>query len=608
MTSCPSRPPAGARRARAPSLLVLACAALVLLGSAAGAARAQADDEERAVRYRVDIDAPRALAKVLESALDLVRWQSYENMTAPVLERLIAEGVDQAKEAAAAQGYFSAKVDIAVEQPAAPDGRYTLRIKVDPGAPARIATVNIAVDGPALADAQFGRPAVAQLEREWMLPPGAPFTQESWDAAKARAVGTLAASPYAAASIAHSEARVDPVSDTVAVDVAIASGPAFRFGDLVVEGLAKYDASVVRNFRTVEVGQPYTKEALDEFTRRLLASRYFASVQSQIVADPALAAAAPVRVAVIEAPRKRIEGGLSYATDSGPHADARYTDVNIDGHALQLELDGRVDQKIQNLGFEFRRPPTASGYIDSLHGSAERTDISSLVTRTAVIGVRRQTVEERRRTGYGAAFYLDEQSPAGAPAQRSHALLLEIDKSWRNVDSLVLPTRGWVLHAEAGVAPPGVSSRLFGRVIAQFGAWKPLTQHDELYTRAEGGVVLAPTRDGIPSALLFRTGGDTTVRGYAFQTLGVQEGDATVGGRYYYAASTEAAHYFNDTLGAAVFVDAGNAGDVLSDLRPAWGYGIGLRVKSPVGRFRADIAYGQETGSVRLHMSVGVAF
>ena len=67
------------------------------------------------MRYRVEIDAPRAIANVLRSALDLVRWEDYEDMTAVVLERLIREGVDQAREAAAAQGYFSAHVDIAVE-------------------------------------------------------------------------------------------------------------------------------------------------------------------------------------------------------------------------------------------------------------------------------------------------------------------------------------------------------------------------------------------------------------------------------------------------------------------------------------------------------------
>ena len=58
----------------------------------------------------------------------------------------------------------------------------------------------------------------------------------------------------------------------------------------------------------------------------------------------------------------------------------------------------------------------------------------------------------------------------------------------------------------------------------------------------------------------------------------------------------------------AVFVDAGNATDSLRDLRPAVGYGVGLRWRSPVGPLRIDVAYGQQTRQVRTHLSVGIAF
>jgi translocation and assembly module TamA len=606
MMSCALRRRPCARR-KCASLAVLL--GTLLLACVPLPARAADDpDVERTVRYRVEIDAPRALASLLESTLDLVRWQSYEELTAPVLEELIREGIDQTKEAAAAQGYFNAHVDVALEQPATPDGEYTLRLKVEPGPPALVASVEIFVDGPATEDAVFGEPAIAQLKREWSLPVGALFTQEQWDDAKARAVSTLAASPYAGATLARSEARVDPEANTVSIDISLTSGPAYHFGELEIEGLEKYNASVVRNFSTLVPGQPYTREALNEFTRRLLASRYFASVQSRIVTDPDHTEAATIRVSVIDAPRKRIEGGLSYATDNGLHADARYTDVNIDGRGLQFDVTGRIDKKIQGLGLEFRRPPTASLWIDSLTGAIERTYISSLETLTASIGVRRQTVEERRRTGFGATYYEDFQRPVGADGEHSRALMFEVDRTWRNVDSLVLPTHGYVLRIEGGYAPTGLATRTFGRLIAQAAAWQPLTSHNELAFRAEGGAVLANSRTGIPSALLFRTGGDTTVRGYAYQSLGVQEGDATVGGRYYAVASAEATHYFTDIIGAAVFVDAGNAGDSAHDLRPVWGYGTGLRVKSPVGRLRVDLAYGQETHKIRLHMSVGLSF
>jgi len=66
--------------------------------------------------------------------------------------------------------------------------------------------------------------------------------------------------------------------------------------------------------------------------------------------------------------------------------------------------------------------------------------------------------------------------------------------------------------------------------------------------------------------------------------------------------------YFTPVWGIAAFVDAGNADDDLRSFRALYGYGAGLRIKSPIGPVRVDVAYGQETRQVRLHMSVGVSF
>ena len=40
----------------------------------------------------------------------------------------------------------------------------------------------------------------------------------------------------------------------------------------------------------------------------------------------------------------------------------------------------------------------------------------------------------------------------------------------------------------------------------------------------------------------------------------------------------------------------------------AVGYGVGARVRTPIGPFRLDVAYGQDVHEVRLHFSVGLSF
>jgi translocation and assembly module TamA len=88
----------------------------------------------------------------------------------------------------------------------------------------------------------------------------------------------------------------------------------------------------------------------------------------------------------------------------------------------------------------------------------------------------------------------------------------------------------------------------------------------------------------------------------------VQQGDAIVGGRYLVVGSVEATWWFLGDWGAATFVDAGDAFDDRSLFDLAVGYGVGARWRSPIGPFRADVAYGERTRSWRLHFSVGFSF
>ena len=602
----------GSLRRLNPLLVALSIAISGALSiDAAGAEPAPATEPDSppetapAPRYRVRVEAPSPLKEALERNVGLVRWQRYAEMTDDLLDRLAREAVGETRDIAAAEGFFSAAIDVVIDRSADPA---MLTLRVDPGPATRITSVRIVVTGPATTDAPLGTDAIAKLTGEWLLPAGETFRQSAWLAAKERALATLTASPYAAARIEKSEAAIDPATQSAELDVELASGPAFRFGDLEISGLVKYDRSLVRNYRTIAVGEPYSQVALERYVRRLNASGYFASVQAKIDPDTTHPDDATVLIAVIEAPTKRFEGGLGYSTDVQFRANASYRDVNIDDHGLQLLADARAETKIQSGSLHFSRPPNDAGWIATFDGGAERTDIENLVTRTASLGTRWRTVAEDDERAVSATYYYDEQHPSGATTETSHAVYAEYERYWRRVDNLVAPSIGWMASLRGGGGVPGVSTRTFGRVVGRFAWWLPFAGANELNARAEGGAVLVASRTGIPSTLLFRTGGDTTVRGYAFESLGVQDGDAVVPGRYYAVVSLDAIHWVSPAWGLAAFVDAGNAVDSLSDARLALGYGVGARVRTPLGPFRLDLAYGQETHQVRVHFSVGLTF
>jgi len=568
-------------------------------------AQSRVEPDRDAIRYAVAIDAPAELRDLVAQHVDLVRWQSYEDMTPELLERLMRDAVAQTREAAATLGYFGAAVDVEADRTRTP---VLVTLKVATGPRTVVRDVRIDVRG-AAADDALGRAAIERVRTQWPLPVGTPWRQVAWTQAKQAAVAVLAAGPWAAARIVASEARIDPANASASLEVTIDSGPPFHFGALDVRGLSRFPPSLVENFNTIERGTPYSAAAVDQLARRLAASSYFSSVHATVDPDAADAQAAPLQVAVIEGRTRRLEAGVGYSTDTQFRVNASYSDVDVDGHATQMWTNLRIEQKLQSATLRFVRPPTPTHWLDTYAVSWLRTDIENLITTTAFVTGRRVSVEERDQWAFGGGFFVDEQRPEGAEPTDSHALYVDVQRIWRRVDDIVSPTRGYVVDVDLGGGIPGASTRGFWRAVVQGGYWRPLAEKTDLYSRVRFGIVGASSRNGIPSTFLFRTGGDTSVRGYAFESIGVQEGNATVGGRYVLDGSVEATYWVRPEWGIAAFVDAGNATDDLADVAKVdVGYGLGARVRTPIGPFRLDIAYGEATRQVRLHFSVGFAF
>ncbi len=132
--------------------------------------------------------------------------------------------------------------------------------------------------------------------------------------------------------------------------------------------------------------------------------------------------------------------------------------------------------------------------------------------------------------------------------------------------------------------------------------------------RAEAGAVIARDGTNLPGTLLFLTGGDTSVRGYAYNELGVTlPGGLTTAGRYMGMGSVEWQRPIRrggqlTQWESTVFVDAGAVADRSADLQAKIGVGVGARWKSPVGPLQMDVAYGLATKQLRLHLTVGFTF
>jgi len=227
--------------------------------------------------YRVEIDAPKELKSALEKGLNIVRWRLDPDMDAERLKRLVDEAVKETREAAATDGYFSAGVRAEVDSSAE---QWVVRIKVEPGERTRVGDVEIRFTGPALLDAGEAQSRMRKVRENWLLRTGQPFKQDDWEAAKRQALREFSGWRYAAATISASRATVDPVSHRASLFLEMASGPPFRFGELRVSGTKRYSDQLIMNLTPVKPGETYDREKVTLYTRRLLESGYFASVQA----------------------------------------------------------------------------------------------------------------------------------------------------------------------------------------------------------------------------------------------------------------------------------------------------------------------------------------
>ncbi|AVR98597.1 autotransporter assembly complex protein TamA [Pseudoduganella armeniaca] len=592
--------------------VALACAALALPLAVLAA---------DGLQYNVRINAPGDLDDLLEENLDLLRYRGNPRTDREQLRRMVRTTPAQAKTLLATEGYYSPEVTVRLDDSG---GTPNVIVDVTPGEPVLVGAVEIVLNGfESTGESPFDKEA---LRASWPLPEGEIFKQDDWERAKRAILRAVVQTRYPRAQLTESVATVDPETHRALLRVALDSGPEMRFGELKIEGLKRYPESVIRNLNVIQPGDVYNEAALQSFQAKLQDTGYFSGVevsadlnalisqQRDAAADkqagtpqPATIAPLPLLVRVVENKRKNASVGVGISTNTGARTSVSYDDLAIWGLRMKSALT--LEQKKQNAHADFFFPTTKDGYNDSFGAALDREDIEGETIRSASVYGKRAWGTPQLERSISAEYLNESRSVAGAEPTHAASLPFTYAVTWRKLDNLVFPTKGYVLNATAGGAVlPILTDEKFIRVTARGITYRPLNPKNLFIFRGELGALKSGNKHGVPATYLFRAGGDNSVRGYGYQELGVREGDATVGGRYLLTASAEYQYWFKPNWGAAAFYDTGNAADSLSDIHPKSGYGIGARYKSPVGPINVDLAYGHAVRKGRLHFSLGFTF
>ncbi|MDR2091814.1 MAG: BamA/TamA family outer membrane protein [Azoarcus sp.] len=557
----------------------------------------------------IRLDAPKEVQPLLRQHLRLLRMDSAD-IPAPGPDRaaLLRRTRREMADLLATEGYFSP--DIRIDRSDAANWH----LSVEPGERTVIAAVDIRCQGAiAEVDAEVGTDGgevqCETLRRDWAMPVGTPFRQEDWESAKRTLLDTLQRERYAAAKLASSQADVDVASARARLGIVIDSGPVFHFGPLEVSGLRTLPPDFIARYNTLKEGGIYRRADLLAFQESLQAAPQLAVAVVSIDPDPQKAAAVPVRVAVTEAAAQHLGFGLGISSNTGYRVETSYRHVNLFGRGWELASALRLEQRRQSLYADIFLPPDRARHRDSAGISFERSDLEGLRIHTGAAGLARHIRHDDIEIQIATRVQREEIHPDDADANSYNTLTLNWGWVRRAVDNVLDPRSGHVLEIQFG-GGLGISTQAqsFTRGYGRYQHYFSLGPRNVFILRGEAGATLAKTRDGVPQDFLFRAGGTQSVRGYAYRSLGTEEGSATVGGRYLAVASAEVVRWISANAGLAVFIDSGDAADSRESFRAHTGYGFGARWLSPAGPLAIDLAWPRGEKRPRLHFGVEVAF
>jgi len=428
---------------------------------------------------------------------------------------------------------------------------------------------------------------------------------------------------YFAARFSRSELAIDLARNRADVHIDFDPGPRFAFGTINISPIPELSDRFISRFVPFASGAPYSTEALVELRESLNNSQYFMDVAvtpqltaAQTSTQNAATAEVPVNIALQVRPRRSWTAGLGVTTDNGPRMTVNYEDryFNRSGHRQNGDLALSTMENRANIShiIPMTDPATESLSI-SLGYLGQDNDTFSIDTYKLGASYRSSIyiplLGDEWLQNIFSNFQRENSSlnTVTVDARESSNLTISgINWTKTAADDPIFPTRGWRLFTQvSGASNAFLSDLSFAQLYAS-GKFVRSIGPGRALIRMEAATTFVDGVGELPVSIRFFTGGDQSVRGYQYGSLGaLNELGEVIGGKHLLTASAEYDFNVRPNWKMAVFMDAGNSFADLDVLTLHKSAGVGLRWMSPIGPIRADIAKGLDDGSFRLHITMG---
>jgi translocation and assembly module TamA len=501
-------------------------------------------------------------------------------------------------------GYYSAKIETRSDRNVTP---LTVYVMIDPGDPVRIATRHLEVVG---ANHQELLERVARFP----LAPGDVLLHTPYEEAKAELLALATDLGYLDATYSHHSIEVNLAEKSAVLNLRLDTGPLFRFGEIRLDGGDEYPERFLRRYIAARRGDPFSFAVLGKTQQQFLDSDRFQNIIITPLREEEQNELVPVEIRLDSKPRMRLRPGIGYGTDTGARVFLRYQDVNVWHLGHEFNTDLLIAEYKKNLLGTYVFP----GYrnIDTklaLHGGYQSEEIDTYETSYYFVEAEQLY---GLKEGKVASVYIrlqQETSTIGNEKNSARTVMPGLRFTLSRLDNPVRPKEGYRLSLEVRGASETLGSDIsVQQALGNINWIIPIPWRTYLLVRGSAAASLQQNDfDELPASLRFFAGGDRSVRGYAYQSLGPRDPEGNViGGKHLLVGSIELEKRFLENWGVAVFYDAGNAFNTFSDYELAKAAGFGLRYFTPVGPARIDLArtINAEKERFRVHIGLGVGW
>jgi translocation and assembly module TamA len=499
-------------------------------------------------------------------------------------------------------GYYAATI----EKKLGRDGncwKATFRIRRGPRVHLR--DVKIGISGAGRAD-----PVLAKLLKDDDLVAGEGLNQRAYDQFKNTLAGQAQRRGYFDGRFAVSRIDVYPEQRVADVSIDYASGERYRFGPVTLDQ-DTLDPDLALRYLEFRPGEPYDADKINDLYVALLAGGYFQNVELRTTPRPAPDLDVPLTIVLTPAPPRTWTTGIGYATDTGAKLRLGLLHQRLNRKGHQLEFASSVSKVIGEGTLSYRLP-TGSPRDEwlSLETGYKYENPEDNESDEFRLGVKQ--IKRRWRTWRETRFveYRRESFQIGDDEGTSNLVIPGI--SWASQPGLLTarPRRAQrVAFTVSGTDQWLGSDTAFMQLEAAGKLILPLWSTARVLMRAEAGWTIKDDFTDLPFSVRYFSGGDTTVRGYAYKSLGPTDDQGNViGGADKFAGSVEFDQQVWGNWSVAAFVDTGNAFNSFTGASLKTSVGGGIRWYSPLGPIRFDVGVPLDNAapdSFRIHITLG---